>query len=313
MERGQGNGKMMKALVVGFGSIGKRHARILKELGCEVGVVSHREVEFSPRYKNLSRALKDFSPGYVVVANRTSAHLRTLKALRAEKFKGMVMIEKPLFSKAEKFPARGFRKIVVGYNLRFHPLILRLRKLLCGQKVLTVQAYVGKNLAVWRPGADYRKSYSALKDQGGGVLRDLSHELDYVTWLLGGWHSVAAVGGHYSHLEIETDDIFSLMIKTRRCDNVSVHMNYVDKVGHRILMVNTATASIKIDLMNNWIEVNGNRKDLSVERDFTYRQEHRAVLAGRYSELCSFEQGMDVMRLIVAAEKSAKTEKWVRS
>ncbi|MFA7254797.1 MAG: Gfo/Idh/MocA family oxidoreductase [Candidatus Omnitrophota bacterium] len=313
MERGQGKGKMMKALVVGFGSIGKRHARILKELGCEVGVVSHREVGFSPRYKNLGRALKDFSPGYVVVANRTSEHLRTLKKLRAGKFKGVVMVEKPLFSNAEKFPASGFRKIVVGYNLRFHPLIRNLRKLLRGQKILTVQAYVGKNLAAWRPGVDYKKSYSAIKNQGGGVLRDLSHELDYVIWLLGGWRSVAAVGGHYSRLKIETDDIFSLMIKTRCCDSVFVHMNYVDPVGHRTLMVNAAKTCIRIDLMNHWIEVNGKRKNLLVDRDFTYLEEHRAVLAGQYSRLCSFVEGVEVMRLIAAAEKSAKNEKWVHA
>ncbi len=303
----------MKALVIGYGSIGARHARILRELGCAVGVVSHRDIDFSPCFKDLHAALKEFSPGYVVIANRTSEHLRTLKQLRASGFKGTVMVEKPLFKDPEKFMPKGFRKIVIGYNLRFHPLILKLRELLKGKKVLAVQAYVGKDLAKWRPEVNYRKTYSALKGQGGGVLRDLSHELDYITWLLGGWRSVAAAGGHYSGLKIETDDVFSLMIKTPRCENVFVHMNYVDAVGHRTVMVNTSTMNIQVDLMNHWIEVNGKRRVLPVERDFTYREEHRAVLAGRDRELCSFGFGQEILRLIKAAETSVRRKKWVQT
>ena len=301
-----------KVLVIGYGSIGQRHARILSELECSVAVVSSRKIDWNPRYACINDALEDFDPGYVVIANKTSEHGETLRKLGKAGFKGIVLVEKPLFSKVENADVKGFKKVIVGYNLRFHPLILKLRKLLTGKRILTAQTYVGKNLAAWRPGVDYRKSYSAFYDRGGGVLRDLSHELDYMNWLLGGWSSVVAVGGHYSRLEIDTDDAYCVMMKTKRCRNVLVQMNYIDHTGHRSMIFNSDDLTIKVDLIQNWIEVNGKRFGLKVERDDTYREEHKAVLGKRWKELCSYHEAMDVMRLIEAAEKSSRRKKWVK-
>jgi len=301
-----------RALVIGYGSIGQRHARILGELGCKVGVVSHRRIGIPNAFKDMKKALASHVPDYVVIANRTSEHFRTLKKLQALQFRGVVMIDKPLFRRVERFNPWKFKRVVVGYNLRFHPLILKLRKLLTGKRILTAQTYAGKNLAAWRPGVDYRKSYSAFKDYGGGVLRDLSHELDYMNWILGGWKSVTAVGGHYSRLAIETDDAFCMMMKTKRCENVLVQMNYIDHAGHRAMIFNSDDITVKVDLLNGWIEVNGKREAKKVERDDTYREEHRAVLNKRWKELCSYEEAMDVMRLIEAAEKASRSMKWVK-
>lgn len=303
---------MVRALVIGYGSIGQRHVRILGELGCKVGVVSHRKIGIPNAFKDLKEALIKLAPDYVVIANRTSEHFLTLRRLQAKRFRGVVMVEKPLFRRVERFDPGDFKKVVVGYNLRFHPLILKLRKLLSGKRILTAQTYVGKNLVAWRPGVDYRKSYAAFKDHGGGVLRDLSHELDYMNWILGGWKSATATGGHYSRLAIETDDAFSLMMKTERCENVLVQMNYIDHTGHRAMIFNSDDLTVKVDLMNGWIEVNGKREAKKVERDDTYREEHRAVLNERWKELCSYEEAMDVMRLIDAAEKASRSMKWVR-
>lgn len=302
---------LTRALVIGYGSIGMRHARVLKALGCDVAVLSRRKVPFLPCFRDLSKALRDFNPGYVVIANRTSEHFGALRQLKAAGFKGVVMVEKPLFERPRRFDCTGFKKVLVGYNLRFHPLILKLRVLLRGKKVFSAQTYVGKDLRAWRPAVDYRRSYSASKTQGGGVLRDLSHELDYMNWLLGGWESVSAVGGHYSKLDIETEDVFSILMKSRRCKNVFIHMNYVDRAGHRAMIFNAEDRIVKVDLMDQWIEVNGKKKSLRVDRDETYRREHKAVLAQKWRELSSYEEAMDIMRLIRAAEKAAKTERWV--
>ena len=302
----------MKTLVVGYGSIGNRHARILNGLGCDVSVVSGRQIDFPNSFKSLDESLSKNSPTYVIIANRTSEHFATLRALQKKGFRGMVMVEKPLFAEAERAEVLCFKKVWVAYNLRFHPLILKVRNLLRDQPIITAQAYVGKNLATWRPQTDYRKSYSAFKDQGGGVLRDLSHELDYMIWILGGWRGAAAIGGHYSKLDIETDDVFSVLLKTKRCENVFIHMNYVDPVGRREITFVTEMLSIKVDLFNGWIEVNGQREECPVDRDFTYRGEHEAVLSGRWENLCSYEEGFEVMRLIEAAEKASKNGKWVK-
>lgn len=303
---------MTKALVIGYGSIGSRHARILKELGCSVSVLSNREIEFKPSYKNLKDALAAALPDYIVVANQTSEHYATLMDLKAAGFHGTVLVEKPLFLNEESFEAEDFEGIFVGYNLRFHPLIRRLKEVLDGEKMISVQAYVGKYLPEWRARSDYRAAYSARKNSGGGVLRDLSHELDYLNWMLGGWESVTAIGGHFSHLEIDSDDVFCLMLAMRRCPMVTVQMNYLDRVSRREVLVNTDARTIKMDLISGTLEIDEKKETHDVDRDFTYREEHMAVLHKNFDRLASLEEGLEIMRLINAAEHSVEERMWVR-
>jgi len=98
----------MRSLVIGYGSIGTRHARILKELGCDVGVLSQRVIDFDRSYHDLKTALHDLKPEYVMIANRTSEHYPTLCALVKEGFKGVILVEKPLFTKVEKIRCESF-------------------------------------------------------------------------------------------------------------------------------------------------------------------------------------------------------------
>jgi predicted dehydrogenase len=132
-----------------------------------------------------------------------------------------------------------------------------------------------------------------------------------MNWILGGWSTVTAVGGHFSRLAIETDDAYCLMMKTKRCQSVLIQLNYIDHTGHRAMIFNSDELTIKVDLIHHWIEVNGKRQVQKVERDDTYREEHRAVLGKRWKELCSYGEAMDVMRLIEASEKASRKAKWV--
>ncbi len=301
----------MKALVVGYGSIGARHARILLALGCSTAVVSGRAVDFPVVYHGLSEAVAAENPDYVVVANATSRHHVTLSKLAETGYRGVVLVEKPLFDHLHTIPSHAFSKVLVAYNLRFHPIIQRLKALLEGEKVLSVQAYVGQYLPDWRPETDYRASYSASAEQGGGVLRDLSHELDYLCWLLGGWTRVSAIGGHYSSLEISSDDIFMLLMATPLCPALTVQLNYLDRVGRRILIVNTARHTIEADLIKGTVRVNNDSESFSVERDQTYRDMHEAILSGKTDTHCKMGEGLETLRLIEAAELAAKNAEWV--
>jgi len=249
---------------------------------------------------------------YVIIANRTSEHFATLHALEAVGFKGIVMVEKPLFSKPENFDPSAFEKVIIGYNLRFHPLMKRLRQLLSKEKIHSAQIYVGQDLRQWRPGTDYRSGYSAIRDQGGGVLRDLSHELDYLCWLLGPWKEVAAISGTFSDLEIETEDVVGLLLRTECCPAVQVQLNYLDKVGRREMLFNGASVTIKADLFNGRLDINETREDYVVERDLTYQEEHRAVLNGAWTKLCSYQEGFQTLRLIESVEKAAGEKVWVK-
>lgn len=304
-------GLVMKTLVIGYGSIGRRHVDVLRGFGHDVAVLSRRPVDFSPLYGDLRAALSAHKPEYIVVANRTSEHFVTLSHLLQKKFNGKLLIEKPLFDNWREMPQTD-EEVYVAYNLRFHPAIQRLRELLKGERPISAQAYVGQLLPQWRPHVDYRTSYSAKKEEGGGVLRDLSHELDYLNWLFGGWQVLTATGGHHSHLEIDTDDVYSVLFQAKNCPVVTVQMNYLDRVLRRELIVNTEQKSIFVDLVKGIVKINDKEEDWAIERDASYEAQHRAVIDGENREsLCTLEQGLDVLRMIEAAQKANREKIWV--
>lgn len=301
----------MRCLVIGYGSIGARHARLLTELGCDTAVVSARPVPFPIRFSDFSTAVREYNPDYVVIANATAHHRETVSALAATGYFGRVLVEKPLFDRLESLVDARFSRLCVGYNLRFHPVLQRLHGLLAGEAILSVQAYVGQYLPDWRPGTDYRNSYSAYAASGGGVLRDLSHELDYLMWLFGDWSAVAALGGRVSCLEIDSDDIFVILMRMARCPVVSVQMSYLDRVARRRIVVNTATCTIEADLVAETLRVDGVLEHLPSHRDQTYLAMHQAMLGDGASDLCRAEDGMATLNLIDAAERANRNQEWI--
>lgn len=301
----------MKALVIGHGSIGSRHTRILTELGCQVAVVSLRDIPVENRFPCIRQALCEFAPHSVVIASETSRHRADLMELAANDFGGAVLVEKPLFRIAEDVPENRFCRGYVAYNMRFHPLSQRLYQLVAGERVLSVQAYVGQYLPSWRPGRDYREVYSARTDAGGGVLRDLSHELDLLNWLLGGWRTLTAQGGHLSHLEIDSEDVYSLMLTTECCPVVSVQMNYLDRLGRRRIIINTDRHSFEADYGLGRLMIDDTSEDLLVDRDYSYCQMHQALLNNNPGHLCTFAEGLDVLHMIAAAEQAIKEGRWI--
>lgn len=302
----------MKSLVIGFGSIGQRHARLLAEIGCQIAVVSRRAIDFKPHYSDLQRALSDWQPGYVVVAGRTSEHHQTLELLASQRFEGRVLVEKPLFDRPLPLPSHSFALAAVAYNLRCHPLLLRLHDFLSGQsRAVAAHLYVGQYLPQWRPNTDYRQSYSAHRKEGGGVLRDLSHELDYARWLFGSWRRLTALGGHLSTLEIDSDDAYTLLMETERCPMVTIHLNYLDRAPRREILIHSDEHTVRVDLIGGVFEVDGVRETRTVDRDTTYRAEHLAMLAGNGDGLCTLAEAMEILMTIEAAEQAASTHTWV--
>ena len=301
----------MRALVVGYGSIGARHARILAEFGCATAVVSRRQIGFPTVYSSIQLGLSEHRPDYVVIANSTSQHHEAVLELISAGFDGNVLVEKPLFDHFQSIPAVCFKGFFVAYNLRFHPVIKRLREVLEGEKILSVQVYVGQYLPDWRTETDYRHSYSASANHGGGALRDLSHELDYIGWLCGDWTALTALGGHVSSLEIDSDDIFVLLMQSERCPVVTIQVSYLDRVARRRIVINTQERSIEVDVLNGKLAINGVTEILVVERDQTYREMHQAMLSEDFGNLCTLEAGLATLKLIELAEYANQKREWV--
>lgn len=297
----------VNAVVIGLGSIGQRHARVLGELGHGVTTVSRRP---DGDYSSIAAAVSSVRPEYVVVATETSHHGDALRQLAEADFRGSVLVEKPLFAHSAPIPEYPFARVLVGYQLRFHPVMTALVERLGGRQAITVSAYVGQDLRDWRPGRDHRTTASATQEAGGGVLRDLSHELDYLLWLFGPWHRVAALGGASGAREVDVDDHLDLLLEMTRSQTVHVHMDYLDRNGIRKIRVNLPEETIEADILGGRLTINGKVHEYPSTRDESYKSMHVAAVNGR-TPICTLAEGLAVMDLIGASERALQSRTWV--
>ena len=127
----------------------------------------------------------------------------------------------------------------------------------------------------------------------------------------GPWRRLTASGGRLGPLEIDSDDAYTLLMETQRCPLVSIHMNYLDRVPRREVLVNTDRHTVRVDLINNAIWIDGAQESVNVARDDTYRTEHQAMLAGKVEGLCTLEEALETLVTIEAAERAAASHSWI--
>lgn len=304
---------MREALVVGYGSIGERHSSILARLGMRVSVVSRRDGVPHPfvAFKSLDGALRAASYDYVVLATETAAHLADLEQLASSGYRGRVLVEKPLFARPAAVPASSLMRIYVGYQLRFHPVVRALRELIAGDYCISADFYVGQHLDLWRKGRDSQQTYSSKAALGGGVLRDLSHELDLAAWLFGGCDRITSLGGRLTELTVDSDDAWGVLGQFERCPVVTLQLNYLDRIGQRTITVITPSQSIRGDLIAGTLACNGKIMDLKAGRDDPIEAMHRAIVDGSDQDVCSAETGLRVVNIIDSIERAARSNTWI--
>lgn len=303
----------MRVLIVGYGSIGARHARLLSEQGHDVHAVTANPECKLPSYPSLAEAIERFAPQAVVVSNATGDHFSTLNTLSTLDYLGNILIEKPLFERYRSFSSKNTSPIHVAYNMRYHPIIKRTKELLNDKDIYSAQFHVGQYLPDWRPGTDYRQSYSADRTRGGGVLRDLSHELDTALWLLGPWKRATALGGQFSQLEIDSDDVFTVLMETERCPAATVHMDYLNRQVRRGFDINAEGISLRADFVKSTLEINGQPESFTMERDTMYADQIKAFTEKNFDAQCSLEEGLAVLQLIDALETSVRERSWMEA
>jgi len=228
-------------------------------------------------------------------------------------YSNKILVEKPLFDRHHNISSSRHDNIAVAYNFRHHPIPQKVMSLLTDKTIYSAQFHVGQYLPDWRPGTDYTSSYSASRTQGGGVLLDLSHELDLALWLLGPWKRVAAIGGHFSNLDIDSDDQYSLLMETELCPAVTVHMDYLNRTARRGFDIHAEGISLHADFIAGILEINGEPEQYQLDRDATYIAQIQAVTNDKNPNLCSFEQGLMIVKLIEAIETSATKGVWVKA
>ena len=303
----------MIVLIIGYGSIGQRHAEILSQFDevNEIHIVSfYSDTEYKT-FKTISYVPSFDIYDYIVISSTTSKHYSQLEYINNKVSDKTILVEKPLFSIVKSLN-RIQNNIFVAYNLRFHPIIIELRSLTVSEKVLNIDIQAGQYLPHWRPGTDYTKSYSSSSENGGGVLLDLSHELDYLIWLYGDIESMTSINKKISGLKISSDDYFTAIGSLKNGIYFNISMDYLSKLPIRTIRINTESKTIHADLIEGSITISdtkSNKKVLSfdVERNDSYIAMHRNILFEKDNvSAATYKEGLRVLDHICAIKDKNK-------
>ena len=260
----------MKVVVVGYGSIGKRHVRNLVSLGFKDIVLCRSSANGNElNLKEVSK-LEDIikiNPDFVIVSNPTSLHFQTLKFLVQHQFN--ILCEKPFLHKPKEWDLlkpllknyKGHANIV--FNLRYHPCIQKVKELLQNNRLGEIYSgrfFVGQYLPDWRSGINHLESYSAFKDMGGGVVMDLVHEIDVAEYLLGKPQGeIHSIVSKVSDVTVDSADIAEILYRTINSEIVNIHMDYLYRGYSRHFSICGKEANLHCDLFKNTIKMTGDK------------------------------------------------------
>lgn len=323
----------MKFLIAGLGSIGRRHLRNLRALGQE-DIVLYRthhatlpdaELGDLPTFTELSLALAE-KPDGVIIANPTALHLEV--AIAAAMAGAALLIEKPIsdglagLGKLQSALAQSGKPAMVGFHFRFHPVLNQIKTLLESDKLgkpLSARAHWGEYLPGWHPWEDYRSSYAARADLGGGVVNTLSHPLDYLRWLLGEVESVSAWTGKLSDLELDVEDHADILLRFTAGKVASVHLDYFQRPPSHTLEITCQGGRICWDNATGGAQVfhaQSGATDLLVppegfERNQMFLDEMATFVRlcqGEEIPHCTLTDGIRAQELVLAVKQSAAHE-----
>lgn len=331
----------MKFLIAGLGSIGRRHFRNLIALGeKDILLLRTRKVTLPddelagyPVETDIHEALKKHKPDAVIVANPTALHLDV--AIPAAEAGCAILLEKPVSDSLDRLDLlqqaaqKSGSKILVGFQFRYHPTLNKARELIRSNaigKILTVHAHWGEYLPQWHPWEDYRQSYAARADLGGGVIRTLTHPFDYLRYLIGEVNSLCSFNGHISPLEVDVEDVAEIGLKFVNGAIGGVHLNYVQRPPRHTLEIVGTEGTLRWDNADGILHSStspspfGSYSDdppapvietfpppEGFERNQLFVSQTRHFIAtarGESEPICRLEDGIAALRLALAALRS---------
>lgn len=319
----------MKILIAGFGSIGRRHLRNCLALG-EHDLLLYRshhstlpddEIAAFPVETDLQTALAH-KPDAVIISNPTALHLDV--AIPAAEAGCSILMEKPISHNQERLDQlqtalqHGGGKLLVGFQLRFHPTLQQAARLLAEGaigKPAAARAHWGEYLPAWHPWEDYRQGYAARADLGGGVILTLTHPFDYLRWLLGEVNGVQAAGGTLGDLGLNVEDTAEILLQFTSGAVGSIHLDYIQQppthtleiIGtHGTLRWNNADARLTLFQAGQPEPQVFNAPD-GFERNQLFIDElshFLAVARGETQPVCTLQDGVRALQIALAARES---------
>ena len=310
--------KQYKIAFCGLGSIGRRHLKnviaYLEMNDCSFridairsGIQNPLDNETEPYITDQYTYQDEIPTDYdiIFITNPTSMHRESI--IKYGKCARNLFIEKPVMS-AGNYLLDGWPEGVICYvacPLRYTQVLQYVKQMIDCDKAYCVRAICSTYLPDWRQGIDYRDSYSAHRDMGGGVSIDLIHEWDYITWLFGRPDNIYCIRDNVSELEVDSDDI--AVYVGRSADRVyELHLDYFGKEEVRGLEIYMPDQTVKIDIRNGRIHFA--RKGKRQDDDITFSEDRNAyqmreiehffqIIEGECENDNTVEHAVDILKL----------------
>jgi predicted dehydrogenase len=333
---------LQKILIVGVGSMGMKYIQIIQEYypQIQVGVLRRNKINdlnVTPPVEYIFDSIHEallFNPDAAIFSNPASLHVEFAKPFAK---KGVnLLIEKPLSNNykegAELVSICESNNVIcmMAYNLRYLPSLVEFKNLLdqeCVGDIYSIKSEAGSYLPKWRENQDYRSSVSAQKFLGGGVLNELSHELDYIQWIFGGIKWVSASLTKQSKLEIDVEDSCSMILgiadeNTKRELISTVNLDFIRHDSTRCCLVTGSKGSLKWNGLEGTVEIfpsdGTSWKKIYSEKDdmFTsYIEEVKQFFNSIHAKkqpVNSGRNGLKILQVIEAAKESSNSGKVVK-
>lgn len=317
-------------LIVGLGSAGRRHLKNLLTIGVDNIILCHTGKGTLPEndlvkfrsFDNLEEALKE-KPIGGVISNPTSLHIPT--AITMAMAGCHILMEKPVSNTLERLEclqrivAEKKLFFITGYQFRLHPALLQVKKWLNDNRIgniVSAHVHWGEDVTSWHPWEDYSKSYSVRSELGGGVTLTLSHPFDYLRWIIGDVEKLYALTGVIRALKTNAECLIQISLKFRNGVIGNVYLDYIEKPARHTLSIIGEQGTIQ------WDNTDGCARLFS---GCTYEEKYNAspdferntmflgladhfikCIDGIESPLCTLHDGVQALRIALAARQSAK-------
>ena len=315
--------------IIGLGSIGRRHLRLISEIKPDIEIIIVRsgygseceeEKMASKTVYSIGEAIK-YGIQAAIVSSPTILHLE--QSLELAKNGVHLLIEKPLSNSSDRvdelLEAVNKNSVIamVGYVLRYDSGAVEFKNWISNKitgEILHARIECGSYLPDWRPGQDYRKTVSALSELGGGVLLELSHELDYLHWFFGKPIDVQAQIRNSGTLNVNVEDQVDLLMTSEQGYSIVAEVDFNRRYAKRKCTVLTSEGELtwnKVKQNVTWKTVNAGSSsyDYSHKSDNIYRTQMKVFIdciENDNAPIVTVEDGINVLRLIDAARDSSK-------
>lgn len=324
---------MIKILIVGYGSIGKRHLENFSQFKNTEFIIYTKRKDLQSLEKigvkisdSLSECLRE-KPEIGIITNETSLHIPIAIKLAKEGID--LFLEKPLSHSLKD--VKRLQAIVkdkklitqMGCNFRFHPCIEKIKSLIDKQsigRVISAQVQSCSYLPDYHPEENYEKGYAARKDLGGGVILTQIHEIDYMYWFFQDVKNVIGVSGKFSDLDITAEDYASCLLEFKNGVHGELHLDYFQRPNLRSCKIRGTKGEIYWDSDKNQVNTYNIRKkrwktkleikNYDINLSYIKQLKHfLKCVKQRKESINNLEQGVTTLKIALAIKKASSTMK----